>query len=78
MTIIEFSTRLNVPIQYAFGVTNTNKGKMKIFINGLKCGIAKDALTRDNTYRLFILVIGRALKLEIMKQMRVREKQKQP
>lgn len=55
MIVKEFSIRLNVLAWYAFSVANINKGKTKIFINGLRFDITKDMLTRDNPPKLNLM-----------------------
>lgn len=50
--------------QYAFSVTNANKGKIEIFINRLKSNITKDLLIRDNPLRSYSKTLSRALKYD--------------
>lgn len=48
MFMKEFSTCFNSIAHYALGVANTDKGKIEIFINGLRSDIFNDVLMRDN------------------------------
>lgn len=48
MTIKKFSTKFNAFTWYAPGVANNDKGKIEIFINGLRSKIANNMLTGDN------------------------------
>lgn len=78
ITIKEFSTKLNAFVWYAFGVTNTDKGKIKIFINGLRSNIAKDVLIRDNPPRSYSGALGKTFNLEIMRQRMTKERGEHP
>lgn len=40
-------------------MTNINKEKIEIFINGLRANISKDVLTKDNSPRSYTEGIGR-------------------
>lgn len=41
-------------------MANTNKGKIEIFINGLRTDIAKDMLTRGNPCKSYTEVVDKA------------------
>lgn len=67
MTIKEFSTKLNSLAKYASTVANSNKGKLKVFLGGLKSKITKDMKMRDNPHKFLLEALDRALKSNVMR-----------
>lgn len=47
MTVKEYSTKFNSLAMYAPRVANTNKEKIRIFINGLRSDIVHHVMMRD-------------------------------
>lgn len=76
MTIKEFFTKLNSLAQYALGVANTNKGKMKIFIKKLKADIIKDMLIGDKPLKSYTEAVGRVQQSKAITMRMAKEREK--
>lgn len=48
MTVKKFSTKLNSLAKYALGVANSDRGKLLVFLRGLRFDIMKDVIMGDN------------------------------
>lgn len=66
MTVKEFFTKLNLLAQCTSKVISIDKGKIKIFINGLRSDIAKGVSTRDNPLRSYTKALGRVFRSEVI------------
>lgn len=78
MTVTEFSTKLNVVVQYNLGVANIDTSKIEILFNKLRSNISKDVLIRNNPPISYSKALSRALRLKVIRQKIVKEKGEQP
>lgn len=66
-TIKVFSTKLNSLAKYALGVDNLDRGKLEVFLGGLRLDIAKDVMIRYNPPRSLSKALGKALRSETVR-----------
>lgn len=67
MIVREFSTELNCLAKYSPEVASSKRGKLKVFLGGLRSNIAKDVMMRDNPSRSLLEAFGRTVRLEAMR-----------
>lgn len=53
MSIKEFLIKLNSLAKYVVGMANSKRGKLDVFMGGLKLYIVKDVMIRDNLPKNF-------------------------
>lgn len=74
MTVKKFFFKLNFLAKYALRVTNSDKGKLEVFFEGLRSNITKNVLIEDNPLRTLLEALGKRLRLKVMKQMIAQER----
>lgn len=68
MSIKGFSTKLNSLPKYVHGATNSERGRLDVFMGELRPNIAKDVMMRDNPPKSLSDAFGQTLRSKTMRQ----------
>lgn len=75
MSVREFSTKLNSLAKYAPSMANSERGKLDVFIKGLRPNIVMNVVMRDNPPKNFLKALSHALRFKTMSQCMARDKE---
>lgn len=67
MIVREFSIKLNSLAKYALRVASLEKGKLEVFLSGLRSNIIKNVMIGNNSPKSLSEALGKTLSLEAMR-----------
>lgn len=65
MSVKKFLTKMNSLKKYAFGMASLERGKLDVFMRGLRLDIANDVMIKDNPPKTFSKAFNLALRSKL-------------